>query len=165
MLFYLEKISLFLGLILIQVLILNNIQIAGYATPFLCIYFILIYNSGVDRNILLLWSFALGLIIDIFSNTPGINAASTTLLAFVRTPILNSFTLHEGNSSFNPGIASMGFSSFFKYISVMTLIFCSTLLLIDSFSFFDPIQLLLKILTDTLVTIICILCVDAVWRR
>ena len=165
MLVYLKRIGLFIGLILVQVLILNNIHVYGYATPFLYIYFIFIYNSGVGRNVLLLWAFSLGLTIDIFTNTPGINAASATFISFVRNPVLNSFTLHEDNESFYPGIASMGFMSFFKYVFVMSFAFCTVWLLIDSFSFFNPAQLLLKIISDTIVTVICILCVDAVWRR
>ena len=35
---YLHKIGWFVGLVLLQVLILNNVHIAGYATPFLYIY-------------------------------------------------------------------------------------------------------------------------------
>ena len=38
---YIHRIGWFIGLVLLQVLILNNVHIAGYATPFLYIYFIL----------------------------------------------------------------------------------------------------------------------------
>ena len=37
---YLHKIGWFICLVLLQVLILNNVHIAGYATPFLYIYLI-----------------------------------------------------------------------------------------------------------------------------
>ena len=45
---YIHRIGWFIGLVLLQVLILNNVHIAGYATPFLYIYFILKFASGVD---------------------------------------------------------------------------------------------------------------------
>ena len=35
---YIHRIGWFIGLVLLQVLILNNVHIAGYATPFLYIY-------------------------------------------------------------------------------------------------------------------------------
>ena len=38
---YIHRIGWFIGLVLLQVLILNSVHIAGYATPFLYIYFIL----------------------------------------------------------------------------------------------------------------------------
>ena len=56
---YLHKIGWFVGLVLLQVLILNNVHIAGYATPFLYIYMILKFESDVPRNALMLWAFFL----------------------------------------------------------------------------------------------------------
>ena len=38
---------------------------------FLFIYFILKYNSGVSRNVLMIWAFLLGLTVDILGNTSG----------------------------------------------------------------------------------------------
>ena len=58
---YLHKIGWFIGLVLLQVLILNNVHIVGYATPFLYIYLILKFESDVPRNALMLWAFFLGL--------------------------------------------------------------------------------------------------------
>lgn len=60
---YLHKIGWFIGLVLLQVLILNNVHIAGYATPFLYIYLILKFESETPRNTLMLWAF--------FSGTDG----------------------------------------------------------------------------------------------
>lgn len=71
---YIHRIGWFVGLVLLQVLILNNVHIAGYATPFLYIYFILKFASGTSRNELMLWAFFFGLTIDIFADTPGMNA-------------------------------------------------------------------------------------------
>ena len=66
---YIHRIGWFIGLVLLQVLILNNVHIAGYATPFLYIYFILKFASGTSRNELMLWAFFFGLTIDIFADT------------------------------------------------------------------------------------------------
>ena len=92
MIHYIHRMGWFVGLVLLQVLILNNVHIAGYATPFLYVYFILKFASGTSRNELMLWAFFLGLTIDIFSNTPGMNAAATVFLAFVRPTFLRLFT-------------------------------------------------------------------------
>ena len=42
MLTYLQRIEWFIGLVLLQVLVLNHMHINGYATPFFFIYFIVI---------------------------------------------------------------------------------------------------------------------------
>ena len=52
---YIHRVGWFVGLILLQVLILNNVHIAGVATPFLYVYFILKFNSGTSRNELMVW--------------------------------------------------------------------------------------------------------------
>ena len=64
MITYLQKIEWFIGLVLLQVLVLNHMHINGYATPFFFIYFILKYNSGVSRNVLMVWAFLLGLSVE-----------------------------------------------------------------------------------------------------
>ncbi len=165
MLNYIQRIEWFIGLVLLQVLVLNHIHINGYATPFFFIYFILKYNSGVGRNVLMIWAFLLGLSVDIFSNTPGMNAAAATLLAFLREPILRLVTLRDSAEDFEPGLKSMGLSPFFRYILLCSFLFCAVLLVIDTFSFFNLPVLLLKILTDACSTLVCILCAEAIRRK
>ena len=100
MLTYLQRIEWFIGLVLLQVLVLNHMHINGYATPFFFIYFILKYNSGVSRNVLMIWAFLLGLTVDILGNTPGMNAAAATVLAFMREPVLRLVTLRDSVEDF-----------------------------------------------------------------
>ena len=45
---YIHRIGWFIGLVLLQVLILNNVHIAGYATPFL--YVCLLYTCPSPRD-------------------------------------------------------------------------------------------------------------------
>lgn len=165
MLAYLQRIEWFIILVLLQVLVLNRMHINGYATPFFFIYFILKLNSGIGRNTLMIWAFLIGLSVDIFSNTPGMNTAAITLLAFVRGSILRLVTLRDTTEDFEPGIDSMGISSYFRYILLCTFLFCTVLLVIDTFSFFNLPVLLLKILTDAIITIVCILCAEAIRRK
>lgn len=112
MIHYIHRMGWFVGLVLLQVLILNNVHIAGYATPFLYVYFILKFASGTSRNELMLWAFFLGLTIDIFSNTPGMNAAATVFLAFVRPTFLRLFTPRDTLDSIIPSIRTMGIAFF-----------------------------------------------------
>ena len=95
---------------------------------FFFIYFILKYNSGVSRNTLMVWSFLLGLSVDIFSNTPGMNAAAATVLAFMREPILRLVTLRDSAEDFEPGVKSMGIFPYFRYILLCTFLFCTCII-------------------------------------
>lgn len=161
----LHRIKWFVGVVLVQVLVLNQMHIYGYATPFFYIYFILKFNSKTSSNELMAWAFALGITIDMFSNTPGMNAAAATCLAFVRTPMLRLVTLRDMDESFLPGIDTLGMSSFFRFVLLASALFCTFLLLIDTFSFFDLGRLVLRILSSTAATIVCIFCAESIGRK
>ena len=161
----LHRMEWFVGLVLLQVLVLNQMHIGGYATPFFYIYFILKFNSRIGRNDLMLGAFVLGLTIDMFSNTPGMNAAAATCLAFFRPLLIRLVTLRDMEEGFRPGVKSMGFSSFLRYSLLSCLMFCSILWLLESFSFFHATVLIFKILTSTLSTMLCIFCMESFGGR
>ena len=158
---YIHKIFWFTGLVLLQVLILNNVHIAGYATPFLYIYFILRLESNISRNEAMIWGFALGLCIDIFSNTPGMNAAATVMLAFVRPIFLRLFTPRD-NQEISPSLKNLGFSSYVKYLLVAVFTHHMMLYAIAFFSFSDIQTLLIRIVSSTVLTVACILAIDGI---
>ena len=160
---WLNKIGWAIGLVLLQVLILNNIHIGELATPFLYIYFVLKLSSDTPRNQQMLWAFAIGLTIDIFDNTVGINAEAFVLMAFVRPTFLRLFTPRDTYDSFIPGKKVMGSASFFRYIFACVLIHHTALLAIESFSFISLGMLGLRIVLSTALTIICIVAIE--WFR
>ena len=157
-----HRIKWFVGLVLLQVLVLNRMHINGYAIPFFYIYFILKFDSRVGRNTLMMWSFALGLMIDVFGNTPGMNAAVATFVAFSRPSLIRLVTLRDVDEGFRPGIESMGFAPFFRYTLLICSLFCSLLILIDTFSFFNLSVLLIKIVTSIFITVLCVICAELI---
>lgn len=159
---YLHRILWFIGLVLLQVLILNNVHIAGYATPFLYAYFILKFPSGTSRNGLMLWAFFLGLTIDVFSNTPGMNAAATVFLAFLRPSLLNLFVPRDIIDSIVPSFKTMGVASYIKYVIAGVFVQSFTLLSIEFFSFTSIWLLLLRVVACTLLTVVCILAIEGI---
>lgn len=162
---YLHKIGWFIGLALLQVLILNNVHIAGYATPFLYIYLILKFESNVSRNVLMLWGFFLGLTVDIFSDTPGMNASATVLLAFLRPTFLRLFVPRDTLEALVPSIRSMGVSPFLKYLFACVFVHHGMLLTIEFFSFAHIGMLLLRIVASTLLTVACIMAIEGIRKK
>ena len=162
---YLHKIGWFIGLVLLQVLILNNVHIAGYATPFLYIYLILKFESDTPRNALMLWAFFLGLAVDVFSDTPGMNAAATVLLAFLRPTFLRLFVPRDTLDTLVPAIRTMGILPFLKYLVVSVLIHHGLLLTLEFFPFAHIGTLLLRIAASTLLTVTCIMAVEGIRKK
>ena len=80
----LKRLGLFVALCVVQILILNHIHLFGVAIPLLYIYFAITFHRNTPKWAILLWCFALGLAIDVFSNTPGLAAGSMTLIAAIQ---------------------------------------------------------------------------------
>jgi len=155
----LKRIIGFLLLVLLQVLVLNNIHLFGYATPFLYIYLILKMDTDTSRSGILLWAFALGLSIDIFTNTPGMNAMATVFLAFVRPYVVGAFMPRDAVEGLEPSIHTLGFANFTKYITICVVIHHTLLLMVEYFTFVGIWQTLLRIVCCSLLTILLILAI------
>ena len=74
----------FILLLAAQIVIFNNINLFGYINPYPYILFILLYPVNSNKSGLLIASFCLGLVVDLFSNSGGIHAAACLILAYVR---------------------------------------------------------------------------------
>jgi len=79
-------------LIALQIFVLNRITFFGKYTPVLYPVFVMFYPFFRNRFQFLALSFLLGLGIDSFLYTWGINAFATTLIAYFRTLIFRTST-------------------------------------------------------------------------
>ncbi|MDE6503094.1 MAG: rod shape-determining protein MreD, partial [Muribaculaceae bacterium] len=70
---FLSFLLLFVVLVLAQVTIFNHIWLFGLAMPLVFIYFIVSLPVTTPTNRMLTLGFMLGLTVDIFSNTAGLN--------------------------------------------------------------------------------------------
>jgi len=158
----LQNIFRFVLLVLFQVLVLNNIQFLGYINPYLYILFILALPVQIPRWFLLVLAFILGMTIDIFSNTIGMHAFATVLVAFFRDGIIKLFTnIEEGNNP-TPSFYTFGVSSYIKYVVLMVIIHHTTLFLLEAFSFSHFWIMLAKILLSSMVTILLIMGIQSI---
>ena len=72
----------FFFLILLQVLLLNNINFLGYVNPYLYVLFLILFPFNGNQTLFLLLSFLLGLGIDLFEDSGGINAAACLAVGY-----------------------------------------------------------------------------------
>lgn len=133
---FLKRLLQMAGLVALQVLVCNHIHFLGYATPMLYVLFLVWLPLNASRVGNLLWAFVLGLLIDIFSNTPGEAAASLTLTAFVQWPLLRLMAPKESTEDMVPSCQTMGRWNHVRYILLLTLVHHVAFYLLESFSFF-----------------------------
>lgn len=78
----------FIGLLLLQFFVMDQILFMGYINPMVYILFIVLYPMSNKRWTLLFLSFALGIIIDTYQDTGGAHAAAAVTLTYVRPFLL-----------------------------------------------------------------------------
>jgi hypothetical protein len=148
----------FFALVLLQVLVLNHIYIWGYINPYVYVYFILLLPFSVSGWMLLLVSFILGLSIDIFTNTIGLNAAASVMMAFARPWVIR--IISGGPESLigdTPSLKNQGLKWFLYYAAILILVHHTTLFYLEVFRFSEFLTTLLRVALSTLFTLLLVM--------
>ncbi len=155
-----QFIVLFLALLLLQ-LVCNKIVLFNVAMPVVFIYLILRLPVNLHSGWVLTIAFFTGLILDIFNNTPGMNALACTILAAVRRPVINVFVSREDDMNIPiPSVDSMGAGDYFKYMATLVTLYCALIFLIQAFTLHNIALTLLRIASSSVLSIIIILGLD-----
>lgn len=162
---FFKKLGWFVLLILLQVFVLNHVHLFGIATPLLYIYFIIQFRRNYPRWGMMLWSFFMGLFIDIFSNTPGISSFSLTLMSAIQPFVLMPFLPRESSEALLPGMDTLGLGNYALFAFFMSLVYNVVFFSLDMFSFFNFLAWGAYILSSTLLTTVLILVIENVRRQ
>ncbi len=153
-------------LVLAQAVIFNNLVLFGMAVPLVFVYAIISMPITWPTNLSVTIGFLLGLTVDIFSNTYGVNALSCTVLAFARKPIFHLYVQRDDDlAGLKPSQRSMGSAAFLKYMLTMTVAYCALALTVDSLAVFSFWRILLQIITSSIFTSALIYALDSIFTR
>lgn len=149
---------IFIGLVLFQALILNNIELSGYINPYLYVLLILILPFETPSWLVLIIGFVLGISVDIFSSTLGMHASATIFLAFMRQLLLQIIRPREGYEyGQNPSINHMGLTWFASYATILVFFHHIALFYIEAFKLSQFFITFGRALLSTLITLVLIL--------
>ncbi len=120
----------------------------------------------LDRTIVLFIAFATGLIIDMFYNTMGMNAAACTLMAFCRPAVLRFYSpAGEYNADATATVGSMGVKWMLSYAATLIFIHNTFLFYLEMFSFHGFFITFIKVILSGLATLILILVTQSIFFR
>ncbi len=149
---------LFLLLLVLQIVLLNNIRISGYAYPQIYILFILILPVGIAPWLLLVSAFALGLVMDMFSNSLAIHTAASVFMAFCRPGVIKMVAGKVfSDDTYRPGFQSFGGYSLFTYVVFLVLLHHLTLFFLEVFRFTEVLHTLSRALLSASLSVIFIM--------
>ena len=162
---FFKRLGWFVVLCLVQVLILNHIHLFDLAIPLLYVYFTITFQRGTPKWMILLWSFALGLAIDVFSNTPGLASASLTLIAVIQPYLLELFVPRDSVENLEVSISTLGIGKFMIFSAVLLVVYCLAFFALEAFSFFNWQYWLACAGASSLLTFVLMMAIESVRKK
>ena len=153
---FFKRLGWFALFFLAQVIVLGRIHLFHYATPLFYVYFVAMFPRNYPKWSVLLWSFLLGLIIDIFSNTPGLAASVMTILAAIQPYYLELYVPRDSADNLQPSMKTLGPVKFAYYVVPMVLLYCLLFYCLEIFTFFNAFYWLMCVVGSTLLTLVLI---------
>ena len=152
---------MFLLLMLIQIFICNHIAIFNIAIQIVFIYFIIRLPMSMNRSVLLTLAFFTGFVIDVFSDTLGVNSLACTVMAALKRPVFYAYVDKDDRTkSITPCIATLGMATYAKFLLTLIVIYCLLVFSIEYFNFADVKEIVILAAGSTLLTFILLLATD-----
>ncbi|MBN7814103.1 rod shape-determining protein MreD [Algoriphagus pacificus] len=159
-------IFLLLILGLVQILLLKNLALFGVAFCFIYLIGILSLPMQIQHVSLILISFCIGLLVDVFYDTLGLHAASATFLAFLRPYWLKILKPNGGyDDSSNPTLQELGMGWFISYSLPLIFGFCLVFFIADQWGTGGFFGVLNKSLFSSIFTVVLAIIVQLLFFK
>ena len=151
-----KRLGWFALFFLAQVIVLGRIHLFHYATPLFYVYFVAMFPRNHEKWAILVWSFVLGLCVDIFSNTPGLAAASLTVIAAIQPYYLELYVPRDSADNLKPSMKTLGPVKFAYYIVPIVLVYCLLFYSLEMLTFFNAFYWLMCVVGSAIITLLLI---------
>jgi rod shape-determining protein MreD len=147
----------FLLLLAVQIVVFNNMNFLGYISPYPYLLFIVLYPVNSNKSGLLLASFFLGIIMDLFCNSGGIHTTACIVLAYYR-PYLFRFSFGLSYEYQTVKLNDVLTPERFSFLLLSVVIHHFVLFTLEAFKISYILDILIRTLLSTIFTIIiCII--------
>lgn len=138
----------FIGLLFLQVLIFSHMNIFGNINPMVYIVWVFLFPVRKNRSLFLILSFLLGISIDFFLDSGGINAFAITFIAYLRLPILIAIMRKSDFDYVQINLRTISINKAFLFITTLTIIHHFIVFSLEYFNF----NAILTIISNTILT-------------
>lgn len=151
----------FILLVFAQIYVFNKIQVSGFINPQVYVLFILMLPFEISGFWLLSFAFMMGLTVDFFQHTPGMHAAASVTLAFLRPGVIRLVGKKEDLEPWQyPNVRDAGSLWFLAYALILVFLHHLFLFYLEVFRFSEFFHTLLKVLINTVLTTLIIMLIQ-----
>ncbi len=156
----------FLMFFLLQVVFFRNIILFDYALCFVYIGYILVLPIAIRPVPLMLISVGLGLLMDSFYDTAGMNAFVCVFIAYIRPYVLKLLTPAGGyDASTEISIPYMGFIWFIKYVALLIFIHHFIFFALEAWNIGNFMVILIRSIFSSIFTLFVIVLLQYFLKR
>jgi rod shape-determining protein MreD len=154
-------------LVLLQALVLDHLDLAnGWLVPYLYVLFILMLPFELPDWAQLLAGSATGMVMDLFTSTPGMHFTACTLMAYLRILLLRLLRPRDGYEfGSRPVIADMGLAWWGTFAGVLVLAHHLWLFFVEVYRFDNFGNTLLRAVLSAAFTLALCLLAQALLTR
>lgn len=154
---YLSYIGMFIGVVLLQIFLIDNISLGIYFHPLIYVAFIILLPLDMLPVWVVLLSATLGLTMDVMTGMCGLNVIATTATGFVRSAIIG-FTsgLNTGVDDTIPALYRLPQKNLLTYIILMILIHSTIYFVVGALSMAHLFHTLLRIVVSDVVSVVMV---------
>lgn len=134
----------FLGLMALQVLFVNNINLFGLVTPSVFVLFILLLPHAIKPSGLMLIAMFTGFTQDLFQGTLGLNMFCAVFLAFSRPYILSIITDKKMDDEFKISLQEQGFRWTVLYLILSFFLYHMVYFTVEIWNFQNILYIIFK---------------------
>ncbi len=154
-----EQILNLILFLLVQLPLVHRVMLFNEANGFFYVGFILLLPRTLSRSQLMLIGFFSGLLVDVFTNTPGIHASASVFVMFVRNLWLNVIN-DDSQELTNLNIPSLRKTGFIFFVFPLILIHHFLIFIIENGGFHLFGKVISRILFSTIFTTIIVFVVN-----
>lgn len=154
------NLSRFVVLMLVQVLVLDHLDVArGWMVPYLYVLFLLMLPFELPAWGVLVAGALTGLVMDMFSSTPGMHMSACVVMMFARIRLLPLVAPREGYEyGMRPTLPRMGITWFVTYAGLLVLVHHLWLFFVEVHRFDSFLPTLLRAVLSAVSTLaLCLL--------
>lgn len=159
------RFAMFIGL---QVYILNKIpHLHQFIVPYIYYLFLLWLPFTLSRMSMMFIGFITGMMLDVFTNSPGLHAAACVLIAYMR-PFVISVLTPKDIKEFNyrePSPKAMGWAPYLVYVLILTLFHHGYMTFLQWLSFGTFLRFLIKVVSTTAISMLLIIIIELLFPR
>ena len=168
---YLSYIGMFIGVVLLQIFLIDNISLGIYFHPLIYVAFIILLPLDMLPVWVVLLSAMLGLTMDVMTGMCGLNVIATTATGFARMAIIG-FTsgLNTGVDDTIPALYRLPQKNLLTYIILMVVMHSIIYFVMESLSMAHLFHTLLRIVVSDVVSVVIVwyivkVCVEKILNK